>query len=303
MTSIIKKAIKKPYLILPVIWQRCSKFIKSDKLYLRIYYRLCMKKSLNLKKPSTFTEKIQWLKLYNTSPLCTQLVDKFAVRKYVKDKIGEQYLVPLIGVWENFSDINFDDLPNQFVLKTTHDSGGVVICRDKSKFDINNARRIIDKSLSRNYFWKGREYPYKNVKPRIIAEAFMKGEDRGYLVDYKFFCFDGKPKILFFASNRYNEEHTPPRFDYYDMQMNHLPVRSKGHLNADRKLKMFPEYLEMQKLASILSEGFPHVRVDLFMSEGHIYFGEMTFHHDGGFVPFIPEDWDVKFGSLINLPL
>lgn len=302
MTKRIQKALKKPYLVLPVLWQKCSKFVRSDELYLKILYRLYHGKRLDLKHPVTFTEKLQWLKLYNTSPLCTQLVDKYAVREFVKNRIGEDHLVPLIGVWDKFEDIDFSSLPSQFVLKTTHDSGGVVICRDKARIDYNHARQVLTSSLSRNYFWKGREYPYKNVPPRIIAEQFMVGEDRGYLVDYKFFCFDGEPKVLFFASNRYNADNTPPRFDYYDMQMNHLPVRSKGHDNADNKLEMFPAFIEMQKLAAVLSEGFPHVRVDLFMSNGHIYFGEMTFHHDGGLVPFIPEEWDKKFGDLINLP-
>ena len=303
MSEIIKKVVEKPYLILPVCWRKCSKLIWSDKLYLKVYYRLCFGKKLDFQNPKTFTEKIQWLKLYNTSPLCTQLVDKYAVREYVKEKIGEEHLVPLLGVWDRFDDIDFGLLPERFVLKTTHDSGGVVICRNKSELDVKNARKVLTKSLSRNYFWNGREYPYKNVKPRIIAEQFMEGEDRGYLVDYKFFCFDGEPKVLFFASNRYNADHTPPRFDYYDMEMNHLPVRSKGHENAETKLKMFPEFEQMKKLARVLSEGFPHVRVDLFMSKGRIYFGEMTFHHDGGLVPFIPEEWDLKFGEMIKLPI
>jgi hypothetical protein len=302
MFKLLRKAIKKHYLILPVCWQKCSKFIKSDKLFLKVYYRLCLGRKLDFDNPRSFTEKIQWLKLYNTSPLCTQLVDKYAVREYVKNRIGSEHLVPLLGVWDSFKDIDFNKLPDRFVLKTTHDSGGVVICRDKKKLNFEQAQKVLTGSLKRNYFWKGREYPYKNVKPRIIAEKFMEGEDRGYLVDFKFFCFNGVPKVLFFASNRYNAEHTPPRFDYYDMEMNHLPVRSKGHDNAEKRLSMFPEYLEMQKIAAVLSQGFPHVRVDLFMSKGKIFFGEMTFHHDGGFVPFIPDEWDYKFGEMINLP-
>ena len=303
MSEIIKKVLKKPYLILPVCWQKCSKLIRSDEFYLKVYYRMCLGKKLDLKHPQTFTEKIQWLKLHNTSPLCTQLVDKYSVREFVKEKIGEEHLVPLLGVWNRVEDIDFDSLPERFVLKTTHDSGGVVICRDKNKLDVQQACMVLKQSLSRNYFWKGREYPYKNVRPRIIAEQFMEGEDRGYLVDYKFFCFDGEPKVLFFASDRYNVQHTPPRFDYYDMDLNHLPVRSKGHENAETKLKLFPEFEQMKKLARVLSEGFPHVRVDLFISKGGVYFGEMTFHHDGGLVPFIPEEWDLKFGEMIKLPI
>ena len=302
MFVMVKKAIKKPYLILPVILQKCSKIVKSDELYLKVYYFLCMGRKLDLKNPKTFTEKIQWMKLYNKSSLCTKLVDKYAVRDYVKECIGENHLVPLLGVWSAFDEINFEKLPNKFVLKTTHDSGGVFICRDKRKLDIKMAQKIIEGSLSRNYFWKGREYPYKNVKPRIIAEKFMEGSDRGYLVDYKFFCFNGKPKVLFFVSDRYNANNTPPKFDYYDMNLQHLPVRSKGHDNATTPLSHFSEFSEMKRLAGILSEGFPHVRVDLFLSQGKIYFGEMTFHHDGGLVPFIPNEWDRKFGDLLVLP-
>ena len=303
MLQFIKKATEKPYLILPICWQKCSKLIFSDKLYLGVYYRLCLGKKLDLKHPKAFTEKIQWLKLHNTTPLCSMLVDKYAVREYVKDRIGEEYLVPLLGVWNRVEDIDYSSLPLRFVLKTTHDSGGVVICRDKNRLDIKQANRILKKSLSRNYFWKGREYPYKNVKPRIIAEQFMEGEDRGYLVDFKFFCFDGEPRVLFYASNRYNEQHTPPRFDYYDMELNHLPVKSKGHENSENELELFPEFEQMKEIARKLSDGFPHVRVDLFISKGRIFFGEMTFHHDGGLVPFIPDEWDLEFGKMIKLPI
>ena len=303
MSNLLNKGLKKPYLILPVLWQKCSKYIKSDELYLKVYYRLCIGKKLDLKHPKTFTEKLQWLKLHNTSELCTQLVDKYRVREFVKEKIGEQYLIPLLGVWEHFDDIDFDSLPNEFVLKTNHGSGGVITCKDKSKLDKEAAKQQLEESLRKNYFWASREYPYRNVPPRIIAEKFMKGEDGNAPVDYKFFCFDGQPKVLFFASERYNDQNLPPKFDYYDMQLNHLPVRSKGHENSANQLKLYPEFEEMKRVSSILSDGFPHVRVDLYLVNGQIYFGEMTFHHDGGLVPFIPEEWDLRFGEMIKLPI
>ncbi len=303
MSHLLLKSLKKPYLILPYFWQRCSKHIKSDKFYLKVYYRLCIGKRLNLNHPKTFTEKLQWLKLHNTSELCTQLVDKYSVRDFIKDKIGEKYLIPLLGVWEHFDEIDFDSLPNEFVLKTNHGSGGVITCKDKSKLNKEAVKKQLEESLRKNYFWASREYPYKNVHPKIIAEKFMKGEDGNAPVDYKFFCFSGEPKVLFFASERDNRQNLPPKFDYYDMELNHLPVRSKGHENAQVKLSMFPELEEMKRVARILSEGFPHVRVDLYLVKGQIYFGEMTFHHDGGLVPFIPEEWDEKFGNMIKLPI
>ena len=302
MSHLLRKSLKKPYLILPYCWQRCSKFIKSDKLYLKVYYRLAIGKKLDLDHPKTFTAKLQWLKLHNISALCTQLVDKYGVREFIKEKLGEDYLIPLLGVWEHFDDIDFDTLPNQFVMKTNHGSGGVIICKDKANLNKETAKRILESSLKVNYFWAGREYPYKNVPPRIIAEKFMKDDAGNPPVDYKFFCFNGEPKVLFYASERFNSHGLPPNFDYYDMELNHLPVCSKGHKNAEKKLEMFPEFGQMKEIARKLSQGFAHLRVDLYLVKGQIYFGEITFHHDGGLVPFVPEEWDLKFGEMIKLP-
>lgn len=296
------KGIKKPYLILPHFWGKMSKLIKSDELYLKVYYKLVVGKKLDLKHPKTFTAKLQWLKLHNTSALCTQLVDKYGVREFIRERIGEEYLIPLLGVWEHFDEIDFNKLPDEFVLKTNHGSGGVVLCRNKSDLNKAEARKILENSLKENYFWAGREYPYKNVPPKIIAEKFMLDENGQSPVDYKFFCFDGEPKVLFYASERFNKQGLPPKFDYYDMELNHLPVRSKGHGNAEKKLEMFPEFGQMKEIAHKLSQGFAHVRVDLYLVKGQIYFGEMTFHHDGGLVPFVPEEWDLKFGEMIKLP-
>lgn len=303
MSNLLKKSIKKPYLILPVLWQKCSKFIKSDELYLRVLYWLYHGKRLDLEHPKTFTEKLQWLKLHNTSELCTQLVDKYSVREFIKDTIGDDYLIPLLGVWKHFDEIDFDMLPNKFVLKTNHGSGGVIICKDKAKLNKESAKMVLENSLKENYFWKGREYPYKNVPPRIIAEKYMEDNDGNPPVDYKLFCFDGEPQVLFFASERFNEKGLPPKFDYYDMDLKHLPVRSKGHENAKDTLKMFPQFEDMKQLSRVLSKGFAHVRVDFYLIDNKIFFGEMTFHHDGGLVPFVPEEWDKKFGDMIKLPI
>lgn len=297
------KAIERPQRVLVRIWVLMSKLIKSDKLYLSVYYYLATSRRMDFENPQTFTQKMQWLKLYNNSTLCTKLVDKYSVRSFIKEKIGEKYLFPLLGVWNSFDEIDFNALPTKFVLKTTHDSGGIVICKDKSKFNYNQAKRKISKSLKTNYFWHSREFPYKNVVPRVIAEKYMSYNDGSDLVDYKFFCFDGEPKILFFASERFSKKGIPPKFDYYDMDLNHLPIRSKGHENSSRVLKDIPGFEEMKEIARTLSKGFPFVRVDLYNIDGRIYFGEMTFHHDGGTVLFVPEEWDLKFGKMINLPI
>lgn len=296
----IKKGIKKPSLLVFHSCVRLSKLIPSDQLYLKILYRASVGKKLDFAHPVTFTQKIQWLKLHNTSDLCTLLVDKYNVREWIKSKIGEEYLIPCYGIWNHFDNIDFTQIPNQFVLKTTHDSGSVVICKNKENFDYKSAKKKLEKSLKRNYFWKGREYPYKNVPPRIIAEKYMENEDGTDIVDYKFFCFNGEPKVMFYASERFNAQNEPPKFDYYDMNLNHMPIQSCGHDNLNT-LSYFPEFEIMKQLAAELSKGFPHIRVDFYLIDGKIFFGEMTFHHDGGFVSFIPEEWDKTFGDMIDL--
>ena len=300
----IKKIIDNPKILIAHAIMSPLGRLFSDKTYLKILYNSYTKKRLHFDNPVTFTEKLQWLKLHNTSEACTHMVDKYAVREFIKEKIGEEYLIPLLGVWSDFDEINFDLLPNQFVLKCTHDSGSVVICRDKSNLDFNSARKKLNKGLKRNYYWRGREYPYKNVQTRIIAEQYTVDEN-DELNDYKFFCFDGEPKMLFYASERFAKDKGGVKFDYYDMNLNHLDIQSYGNLNAkpENYLKPFPEFEKMKELAQILSDGFAHVRVDLYLVSGRIYFGEMTFHHDGGLVPFIPEKWDHILGEMIKLPI
>lgn len=256
-----------------------------------------MGKRLNLKNPQTFNEKLQWLKLYDRNPEYTKMVDKYEVRKYISDKIGEEYLIPLLGVWDSFDEIDFDKLPDQFVLKCTHDSGGLVICRDKSKLDINKARKTINKCLKKNFYKFTREWPYKNVKPRIIAEKFMVDESGTELKDYKFFCFDGTVKALFIATDRPYDT----KFDFFDSDFNHLDIRH-GHPNSNRELSKPKGFDEMIKLSQILSKGMAHVRVDLYDINGKIYFGELTFFHHGGLVPFDPPKWDEIFGEWLTLP-
>ncbi len=269
----------------------------GDEAYVKFAYWCCMGKRLNLKNPQTYNEKLQWLKLYNRRPEYTQYVDKHDVRNFVRDKIGEEYLVPFLGVWESFEEIDFNRLPDQFVLKCTHDSGGLVICKDKKNLDKEAARKKIEKCLGVNYYHYLREWPYKNVKPRIIAEPYLVDESGTQLKDYKFFCFDGKVKAMFIASDRGIDT----RFDFYDENFNHMPMIN-GHPNADVPPEKPVGFETMKQLAETLSAGMPHARIDFYDCNGKIYFGEITLFHWSGLVPFEPEEYDRKFGDWIKLP-
>lgn len=271
-----------------------------DEPYLKLKFRQRMGKKLNLKNPQTFNEKLQWLKLYDRNPLYTTLVDKYEAKKYVADILGEEYIIPTLGVWDNFDDIDFDSLPNQFVLKCTHDSGGLVIVKDKSKLDIPSAKKKIESRMSKNYYWHGREWAYKNVKPRIIAEQYMEDAETQELRDYKLFTFGGQVKALFIASDR-QKKNEDTKFDFFDADGNHIDVRN-GHPNADVPPKLPQNFEEMKKLAQILSKGFVQMRVDFYEINGKTYFGEMTLCHYNGFTPFDPEEWDYTFGSWLDLP-
>lgn len=206
-----------------------SKFsrILADKTYLKIYFKCKMGYKLNLKNPQTFNEKLQWLKLYDRNPEYTKMVDKYEVREYIKEKIGEEYLIPLIGVYDKFDDIDFDELPNQFVIKCNHDSGGLVICKDKGKLNIEETRKKINKSLKRNYYYSGREWPYKNVKPRIIIEKYMEDSNKSDLIDYKLFCFNGIPKIVLVCSERFSSSNMCKT--WFDMNWKLIDMTESGH--------------------------------------------------------------------------
>ena len=272
----------------------------DDKVYLERLYEAKMGKKLNLENPRTFNEKLQWLKLYDRKPIYTTMVDKCDAKKYVANIIGDQYIIPTLGVWNRFEDIVFSELPNQFVLKCTHDSGGLVICKDKTRFNYSKAAGKINKALKSNYYLSGREWPYKEVKPRIIAEQYMEDSTTKELRDYKFFAFDGAVKALFIASERQTIG-CETKFDFFDESFNHLDF-TNGHPNATKTIEKPKCFDEMKMLASKLSKGIPHVRVDFYEVDGKVYFGEMTFSHWSGFVPFDPPKWDDIFGSWITLP-
>lgn len=271
-----------------------------DELFLRWKWRLMMGYKLPLDNPITYNEKLQWLKLYNRKPEYTQMVDKFEVKHYVANIIGEEHIIPTIGIWDKVEDINFNELPNQFVLKCTHDSGGIVICRDKRFLDIGAAQRNLRKGLKKNYYYQNREWPYKNVKPRIIAEHYMEDSKTHDLRDYKFFCFDGKVKALFIATERQNEGNET-KFDFFDVDFRHLDIKN-GHPNAEVPPAKPESFEMMKKMAEKLSENIPHIRVDFYEVNGKPYFGELTFSHWSGMVPFEPARWDKIFGDWITLP-
>ena len=269
-----------------------------DSLYIQIYYFAHFKKFCNLKKPNTYNEKLNWLKLHDHNPLYTTLVDKYEAKEYVAQIIGNEYIIPTLGVWDSFDDIDFDKLPNQFVLKCTHDSEGLVIVKDKNKLDKKAAKEKIEAALKQNFYYIGREWPYKNVKPRIIAEQYMEDHVDGELRDYKFFCFDGEPKAMYIASDRASDH---VKFDYYDLKFNHLDIKQK-YPHAQEALRKPVTFEKMIDFSKILSKGFPHVRVDFYEVDGHLYFGELTFYHLSGFIPFEPDRWDKVFGDWLKLP-
>ena len=270
--------------------------------YLKLVYWFSFGKRLDLETPKTFNEKLQWLKLYYHRPDFVEMVDKEAVKKQVASKIGEEYVIPTIGSWERIEDIEWDTLPNQFVLKTTHDSGnnGVVICRDKTNFNKVKGFKKLKKSLNRNTYLLGREWPYKMVQKKVIAEKYLEDSKSTDLKDYKFFCFDGKVKMMFVASER-TKVGEDVKFDYFDENYCHLDLK-QVHNNSIVCPEKPQNFELMIDLAQRLSAGIPHVRVDFYEVDGRVFFGEFTFFHHGGMVPFVPEKYDYILGSYLNLP-
>ena len=272
--------------------------IIPDKIYLKIVFFIKMKKKLNLKNPKTFNEKIQWLKLNNRKDIYSIMVDKYEVKKYVSDIIGEKSIIPNLGVYNSFEEINFNKLPKKFVIKCTHDSCGLIIVKDKNKLNIDDAKAKVNACLKNNYYYSGREWPYKNVIPRIIIEPYLEDKETRELRDYKFFVFSGKVKVMFVASNRQGKGET--YFDFFDNNFNHLDIVNGHQQNPITPMKP-KNFNKMIELAEILSRDLPQIRVDFYEVNGKIYFGELTFYHWSGFVPFYPEKWDKILGDYIKL--
>ena len=279
----------------------CNTFMRQlpDELYIRMLYEVRTGKKINLDNPRSFNEKLNWMKLNDRNPYYNKLVDKLEVKKIVADKIGEEYVIPLIASWDNADDIRLEDLPDEFVLKCNHDSGSVVICKDKSKFDFEASKDKLRKCLETNYFYYSREWVYKDVKPKIICEPYVEDFEDAELRDYKFFCFDGRVEFLYVATDRFKAGEEV-KFTFFDRDYNYLPI-VHGHPNANPLPEKPSEYERMRDLAEKLSEGLKHVRVDMYEANGKIYFSEFTFYNNSAFLTFEPEEWDYKFGEYLKL--
>lgn len=297
MNKKIMSFIRNPGLLIMSLGHRGMFKWIPDETYLKIIYRVKMGKKLNLDPPITFNEKIQWLKLHDRKPEYSLMVDKYEAKKYVADIIGDQYIIPTLGVWDCFDDIDFDSLPNQFVLKCTHDSGGLIICKDKALFDVNAARRKINTCLKHSFYWGQREWPYKDVKHRIIAEQYLEDEN-GELNDYKFFCFGGVVKFFKIDFDRHIDHHA----NYYDFRGNLLPFGEAAFAPVPSRMLSMPSKLEeMIQLARKLSNGHRFLRVDFYEVKGKIFFGELTFYPASGLGVFTGEKWDIKLGDFVDI--
>ena len=270
-----------------------------DDKYLKRKFKACVGYELNLEKPTSFNEKLQWLKLYDRNPEYTMMVDKIAVREFVRETIGQEYLIPCLGTWNDPADIDFEALPNRFVLKCNHNSGlGMYICKDKTKLNISRVKRNLQKGLAQNYYLTGREWPYKDVPPQIIAEAYME-DANGRLDDYKFMCFNGQVKCSFVCTDRFSDKGL--HITFFDPDWNVMPFE-RSYPAVKEGLPKPSQYEKMVELAQTLSKGIPFVRVDFYEADGKIYFGEMTFYPGCGFEAFQPEQWDKTLGDWITLP-
>lgn len=252
----------------------------------------------NLDEPLTFNEKIQWLKINDRRESYALMVDKFEAKEYVAKKIGKEYIIPTIGIYEKFNDIDFDKLPDRFVIKCTHDSGGIVICRNKDNFNIELARKTINKYLRRRYYYIHREWPYKNVRPRIIVEKYIENKNSEPLVDYKLFCFNGSPEIILVCSERFSNDGLKETWFSGNWEL--LPIIEGGH-NIDPTVKKPLKLEEMKKLAGIIAKDMTFLRVDFYEIDGRILFGELTFSPCAGYERFSPESWDRRLGDMIDL--
>ena len=290
--------------ILKADFRRKMRYVLSflpDKAYLQIHYFLTVGRFVNFKNPKTYTEKLQWLKVNKKCPEYTKLVDKLTVREHIAEVWGEEHLFPLLGVWNSFEEINFDELPEKFVLKCNHDSGSTKVIKNKSALtedEMNELRAHFENRLKREYFFAGREYPYKGIKPKIIAEQFMVDESapEKAIEDYKFFCFNGEPKLMFVATDR----NIDVKFDFFDMDFNHLDIVNI-HPQSGKQIEKPEKFEEMKEIAAKLSKGMRHVRIDLYELNGKLYFGEYTFFHGGGFGEFQPKECEERLGSWIDL--
>jgi len=275
----------------------------DDRTYIeRQYYsRFQGKKKLNLDAPKTVGDKLNWLKLYDRKPYYWKLVDKYEVKKYVADKIGSEYVIPALGVWDNPEDIDFDILPNQFVLKCTHDSGSIIVCKDKKKIDKKEVCSKLNESLKHNHYKENREWAYKNVKPRVIAEQYVESLGKADSVEYKLSCGNGKVGVITVCIGIPHSTLDVRTNDHFDEEWNRLPFYAV-YKNSNKDIARPKQMDDLIKFSKILSEGIPHLRVDWYVVDGHIYFGEMTFYTWAGYMQMVPDEWDTILGDMIELP-
>lgn len=272
-----------------------------DKTYIKLYYRLRVGRPLNTENPTTLNEKLQWLKFNYRFPLQSIVSDKLLVRDYVAEKIGAEYLIPLLGSWENYDDVDFDKLPEQFVLKCNHDSGGLVVCTDKSKLNHKEAKRKLEKSIKSNFFYIGREYQYRNIKPRIICEQFIS--DNGKVpMDYKIYCFNGKPDVILVCRDRFSNNSHRASYLYFDQDWKFQPLNKEDENLVDVDILKPKNLDKMIEIARELSKDFFFARIDLYNIDGQIYFGEITLSPNSGFDPDIKYETDLMFGEKLKIP-
>lgn len=272
----------------------CPKLM-SDKWWIATLWNKIYGYKLDWDNPRTFNEKLQWLKLHVHNSLYTTLVDKLSVKNWVSEKIGVQYIVPTLAVYHSTDEINIDTLPDQFVLKCNHDSSSAIICKDKSNFDLSSAKRKLEKSLMCNYYWDSREWPYKNVKPCIIAEKLLVDNSSAILTDYKFWCFNGEPKIMYCCVKNDNVWE-----NYYDMDFNLLDI-NHGYPRCSTHVNRPKNFDRMKDLARQLAINIPFIRIDFYEVNGQVYFGEFTFYDYAGFRPFATNEQELMLGKMIDL--
>ena len=287
----------RPQVVLIYTWKKLSPIIPA-KLYIKVLFRLIFGYWMDFKNPRSFNEKLQWLKLYDKRPEYVKLVDKYEAKRIVAEVLGEKSIIPTLGVWDRVEDITFDQLPNQFVLKCTHDSGGLVICKDKTSLDIDKAKKKIAKCLKNNYYNEGKEWPYKKVPHRIIAEQYIEATKDNDLFDYKLFCFGGKVRFYKIDYGRYIEHHA----NYYSLDGELLPFGEQSCMPTDRFFQKPKNFELMINYAELLSKGHPFMRVDFYNVDGEIKWGECTLYPASGFGIFIPDSWDMKLGEMLSLP-
>lgn len=298
MSNRVKKIIKNPAALFLTLAYRGFFNWMDDERYLKIAYRCKIHKKLNLEEPKSFNEKLQWLKLHDRKTIYETMVDKFDVKEYVSNVIGDEYIIPTLGIYDSFQDIDFGGLPSQFVMKCTHDSGSIVICNDKEKFNKIKAKKILENGLRHNPYWAAREWPYKNLKPRIIVEQLLTECDGEPIKDYKFFCFNGVVKCFKIDFDRF----TSHRANYYDKNCSILPFEETVFPADYGREVVFPANIkDMMELAERLAKDTIFSRIDFYNVNGQIFFGEITFFPDGGFGIIKPYEWDKRLGEWLSL--